>query len=412
MRTQLNRLMLLLAPSACALLLAIACSEAAPAPTARDAAVASSSAPLHLGSRERPLLWTPEEQQSGYANMDRLYPTRAIQRVRAQPRPAFPLPVELRDLTQVKVNDLYSLADFRERYRVAGMLVVSHGKIVYEQYAYGHSPTTRWTSWSIAKSVVALLVGAALKDGYIASLQQSVAAYIPSLAHSAYADVTIQQLLQMRSGVAWTEDYGDTNSDVNRLGDLLRRGGTAVVSYLAKQPRVAPPGQAWHYNSGESHLLGSLLRAAVGDNLSSYLSRKIWSRFAMQDDGYWVLEEEYGAENGSCCFSATLRDYARIGLFALHGGKLPDGSEILPTGYMDEATKAWSDGPGYGYQFWVHDGSYSARGVFGQEIRIYPADEMVVVTHALAKQPGETFDYAGRLFDGIRKALLAPKLVR
>lgn len=389
---------------ACALLLA-ACSQAAPAAKHRDAGASWASPELHLGSRERPLFWSPEEQQSGYANMDRLYPTRAIQRGRATPRPAFPLPVELRDLTQVKVNDLFSIADFRERYRVAGMLVVKHGRIVYEHYAYGHSPTTRWTSWSVAKSVVALLVGAALKDGYIARLDEPVSHYLPRLTGSAYADVTIQQLLQMRSGVAWNEDYSDTNSDVNRLGDLLRRAGTAVVDYLAKQPRVAVAGQLWHYNSGESHLLGSLLRAAVGDNLSSYLSRKIWSRFAMEHDGYWVLEEEYGAENGSCCFSATLRDYARIGLFALHDGKLPDGTEILPAGYMADATKAWSTGPGYGYQFWVNDGSYSARGVFGQEIRVYPADDMVVVTHALAKQPGETFDYSGRLADGIRKAL-------
>ena len=389
----------------CCLLLP-ACTRGEAAPDAAPSPVVGVDA--KLGPADRALSWTPEQQQAGYGHMDKLYPVRAISRTRTEAKPAFPLPVKLRDLSQLKIEGRYSLADFRERYRVAGMLIVSRGQIVYEDYAYGHSSATKWTSWSVAKSIVALLVGTALQDGHIASLDDPASRYLTALADGAYRGVTIRQLMQMRTGVAWNEDYLDPASDVRTMRTPMREGSVAFVRYMSGKARAAEPGTVWNYNTGETYLLGAVLRGAVGNNLSSYLSRTIWSKFAMEDDGYWMLDGEHGDEQSGCCLSATLRDYARLGLFALQQGRLADGTAVLPEGYLQQATQRSQPEAPYGFMWWINQGSYSARGIFGQELRVYPASELVIVTHGLAKLPTESFEYASHLFDGINEALTQP----
>lgn len=340
--------------------------------------------------------------------MDKLYAVRTISRAQREPLAPFPLPEKLRDLSQLQVEDQYSLADFRERYRVAGMLIVKRGQIVYEHYAYGHSAETKWTSWSVAKSVVSLLVGAAIHDGHIGSLDDLASHYLTALAGGPYAGVTLRQLMQMRTGVAWNEDYLDPDSDVRTMRSPMREGSVAFVRFMNGKARVAEPGTVWNYNTGETYLLGAVLRAAVGNNLSSYLSRTIWSRFAMGDDGFWMLDGEHGDEQSGCCLSATLRDYGRLGLFALRRGRLSDGTLVLPEGYLDQATQRSQPDAPYGFMWWINDGSYSARGIFGQELRVYSKSELVIVTHGLAKAPRESFEYANHLFDGIDRALEQP----
>jgi CubicO group peptidase (beta-lactamase class C family) len=391
-----------------------ACSrrEAPPDPASSPVATADASSiaseDLKLGPADRALSWTPEEQQAGYGHMDKLYPVRTIARARREPAAPFPLPEKLRDLSQLKVEGQYTIADFRERFRVAGMLIVKRGQIVYEHYAYGHSPTTKWTSWSVAKSIVSMLVGAAVQDGHIASLDDPASRYLRALADGPYAQVTLRQLMEMRTGVGWSEDYADPTSDVRTMRSPMREGSVAFVRYMNQKSRAAEPGARWNYNTGETYLLGAVLRAAVGNNLSSYLSRTIWSKFAMEDDGFWMLDGEHGDEQSGCCLSATLRDYARLGLFALRRGRLADGTAVLPAGYLDLATqRAQPDAP-YGFMWWINDGSFSARGIFGQELRVYPASELVIVTHGLAATPRESFEYANHLFDGVDQALAMP----
>ena len=168
-----------------------------------------------------------------------------------------------------------------------------------------------------------MLVGAAIKDGYIKDVNDPVTAYLPVLKGTSYDGVTIRQVLQMSSGVAWNEDYTDPKSDVARIGAVAAQGGSlGLVTYMGALPRVVPPGSKFNYNTGETHLIGAIVRAAVGNNLSSYASQKIWSKFAMESNGFWMLADEYGAEHAGCCMSATLRDYGRIGLLALRKGVL------------------------------------------------------------------------------------------
>jgi len=196
---------------------------------------------------------------------------------------------------------------------------------------------------------------------------------------SSYEDSSIRNLLQMASGVAWNEDYADPTSDV-AAADYST---LALYEHLRRKDRVAPPGQVFNYNTAETNLAGTLLRSAIGNNLSSYLQEKIWSPFGMADGASWQLTEPGGGEFGGCCINATLRDYARIGLFALADGQLADGTRVLPAGWMAASTAPSKGYDGYGYFWWLNgDSTYSASGIFGQSIYINPQENVVIAVHS------------------------------
>ena len=167
----------------------------------------------------------------------------------------------------------------------------------------------------VAKSITSLLVGAAVRDGYIESVDEKVVDYLRVFKESAYAGATIRNVLHMASGVAWNEDYVDPQSDVNRAP----WGTLSLQRFLRDKGAIAEPGTVFNYNTAESNLVGTLLRAAIGNNLSTYLSEKIWQPVGMETDAYWTLTEPGGGEFGGCCLSITLRDYARIGLCPARG---------------------------------------------------------------------------------------------
>jgi CubicO group peptidase (beta-lactamase class C family) len=287
--------------------------------------------------------------------------------------------------------------------------VIHNGKIAYEHYALGHTSTSKWTSFSVAKSLTSMLVGAAIKDGYIKDVNDPVTAYLPVLKGTSYEGVTIRQVLQMSSGVGWNEDYTDPKSDVAQIGAVAAQGGSlGLVKYMGALPRVAPPGSKFNYNTGETHLAGAIVRAAVGNNLSSYASQKIWSKFAMESNAFWMLADEYGAEHAGCCLSATLRDYGRIGLLALRKGVLADGTSVLPENWMKDATTPSPSMPGYGYQWWlIGPGDFGARGIFGQSIQIYDPQNIVIVTHSLwpTAQSKENSALRNAFHEAVRDAL-------
>jgi len=195
----------------------------------------------------------------------------------------------------------------------------------------------------------------------------------------------------MSSGVAWNEDYADPESDVNTATwDTL-----SLYEYLRNKPRVAAPGEKFNYNTAETNLAGTLLRSAIGNNLSTYLSEKIWKPLGMGSDANWMLSEVGGGETGGCCISATLRDYGRLGLFALHNGRLADGTQVLPEGWMAESTTPSKGNPGYGYFWWLYaDGTYRASGIFGQAIYINPQENVVIAMHSARAVASNQPDWA------------------
>jgi CubicO group peptidase (beta-lactamase class C family) len=266
---------------------------------------------------------------------------------------------------------------------VAGLLVLHDGRIRLERYALGYDSTKRWTSQSVSKSITSTLVGAALKDGYIKSLDDPVTRYIAGLRGSAYDSVSVRQLLTMTSGVRWSEVYADTASDVWRFyAERPPPGMTRTVSYMRKLPREAPPGTKWVYKTGETHLLGVLVSEATGRPLAQYLSEKIWAAYGMEHDAAWHIDPT-GSELAGCCLHVALRDYARFGQFILDGARI-DGREIVPDGYLDAATSTQVTttipGRGYGYQWWTMGGGrFAAIGIHGQLVHIDPARRLVIV---------------------------------
>ncbi|APG62516.1 serine hydrolase [Sphingorhabdus lutea] len=279
--------------------------------------------------------------------------------------------------------------------RNAGLIIIQGDKIRFEKYALDYNASGRWTSFSVAKSFTSTLVGAAIQDGYIKNVDDKVTDYIPDLKGSVYDDVSVEQLLTMTSGVKWNEDYTDPKSDVALFNEhKADKGVDATVSYMRKLSREAPAGSKWVYKTGETNLIGVLVSEATGKNLSQYLSEKIWAPYGMEQDAFWLLGST-GHEISGCCISASLRDYARFGMFIGEGGVV-NGKSILPNGWLDKATKKQAEigtpGRGYGYQWWTNDdGSFAAQGIFGQGIFIDPARKLVIASNGnwpTANNPG------------------------
>lgn len=347
----------------------------------------------HFGSIDDVLFWTLPQKVAGFRNMDVLTPTRAVE---AGNNP-YPLPRHERDFAGFEFSydgTVRSLDDYVRDYNIAGLLIVKGGEIVYERYELGNSPTTRWISWSVAKSVTSLLIGAAIQDGYIRSVDEKVSDYLPRLRNSSYDDVTIRHLLQMASGVEWNEDYADPEADINTIvWDTL-----SVYEQLRHKPRFAEPGTTFNYNTAETNLAGTLLRAAIGNNLSTYLEHKIWRPYGMEFDASWNLSEPGGGEFGGSSLNATLRDFARIGLFVLDNGRLRDGTQVLPIDWIAESTASSPGFDRYGYLWWLRaEGTLAASGIFGQAIHIDPLNKLVIAQHAAREAASLPEDWAVQL---------------
>jgi len=348
------------------------------------------------------LFWNDRERRVGFKNLDRIYPTRSLP-ASTSPFPLGERPRDLGDLTYTVDAERFTLADFLAHESNVGMIVVQDGDVVLEHYARGNDATTPWVSFSVTKSVTSMLIGAAIRDGFIESVDEPAVHYLPRLRGTAYEGASIEDVLQMSSGVAWNEDYADPESDVALAGGL---NGLELQRYLGELPGEHEPGTVFNYNTGETNLVGEILRSAIGNNASTYLNTKVWQPFGMEHDASWVTSGPGAGELGGCCISATLRDYARIGLFALRGGVLPDGRRVLPADWMQRSTRPSRGSDGYGYLWWLDDGNYAARGIFGQHIRIDPARKLVIALHSNAPAAVDTPYHAhlDAAIDAIRAA--------
>jgi CubicO group peptidase (beta-lactamase class C family) len=329
----------------------------------------------NLPKDQNVLFWTQDQRDAAFRAMDKLVDTHDVKAggpVYALP-PGNPIKLDL------------NVDDYMKSQRNAGLIIVQGGKVRFEKYALGFDSKGRWTSFSVAKSLTSTMIGAAVKDGYIKSLDDKVTAYMPDLKGSAYDDVTVRQLLTMTSGIKWNEDYTDPKSDVALFNTHKAEPGVDVtVSYMRKLTREAPAGSKWVYKTGETNLIGVLVSSATKKTPSDYLSEKVWKPFGMENDAAWMLGST-GHEISGCCFSASLRDFARFGLFILGGGKA-GGKEVLPADWLPSATTKQADigqpGRGYGYQWWTNDdGSFAAQGIFGQGIFIDPKRKLVIASN-------------------------------
>jgi CubicO group peptidase (beta-lactamase class C family) len=331
------------------------------------------------------LFWSVAQRDAAFRAMDRIPLLARWHSVQpgATPRPLPPGP----PLKLALDLDAYLAGQ-----RSAALLVLHKGQLRLERYGLGFDADGRWTSFSVAKSFTSTLVGAALRDGAIKSLDDKVSAYIPQLQGSAYDDVSVRQLLTMTSGVQWSEDYANPQSDVARFNNHQPEPGmSALVSYLRRLPRAAPPGTRWNYSTGETNLIGVLVSQATGQPLAQLLQDKVWQPAGMQAPATWLLSKT-GQEISGCCVQASPRDFARFGQFILEGARASGqpaaaAAAILPPDWLAQATTRQADigqpGRGYGYQWWTYDdGSFTARGIFGQAIFIDPRRQLVIASNA------------------------------
>ncbi len=334
---------------------------------------------LNLPKDRDVLFWTQEQRDLAFRNFDKLAEHHTIQsgfQVKPLPKGA-------------AIDPKLGLDTYMAANRMAGLIVVQDGRVRYENYGLDFDAAGKWTSFSVAKSITSTLVGAAIKDGAIKSLNDKVTQYIPDLRGSAYDDVSVKQLLTMTSGVRWNEDYADPNSDVAKFNNhVAAKGMDVTVSYMRTLPREAPAGSKWVYKTGETNLIGVLVSSATGKELSAYASEKIWRTYGMEADAAWITGSS-GHEISGCCFSASLRDFARFGMFILQEGQAgpnANAMSVLPEGWIAAATTKQADigtpGKGYGYQWWTYDdGSFAAQGIFGQGIFIDPKRKLVIASN-------------------------------
>lgn len=333
-------------------------------------------------------LFSGQEQVENFRAMGTIYPVRVVRRA-SRPSlfargPAIALP---EDFTfDGKTIDTEA---FLKEIETTGLLILKDGKIVFEDYWLGNDATTQSISWSVAKSFVSALVGIAIGEGRIGSIEDPVTKYAPELTGSAYDGVRLKDVLQMSSGARWNEDYSDPESDINRFGRLMVEG-TSLDAFAASLEPERAPGTFNRYNSTDTHVLGLVVRKATGRSLSEYLHDKLWEPVGMEADAFFIVDN-CGVEMAAGGLNAVLRDYARLGQLYLQNGRweakqivpaqwvhdsvTPDAPHLMP-GPRPSALLPW----GYGYQWWVPDdsGAFSAIGIYNQFVFVHPGAGVVI----------------------------------
>jgi len=284
---------------------------------------------------------------------------------------------------------------YLDSHPATGLLVLKDGKVLVERYQYGRQPEHRFTSFSMAKTVVAMAIGIAVSEGKIASVDDPVERYEPALATTAWKGVAIRQVLNMSSGVRFDETYDKPNTDIAALSRTWARQSDSLLATLGRfQDRDAAAGDRFKYISADTQVLAQVLVRAVGRSLADYVSDKLWQPLGAEADAAWITDPQ-GMEAAYCCLSARLRDWGRLGLLLAERGQR-DGQSVIPADWVDAATtvrlrdrhlQPWRATPyfGYGFQTWVfpdHLG-FALLGVRGQSVFVHPRLKLVMVQTAV-----------------------------
>jgi CubicO group peptidase (beta-lactamase class C family) len=363
---------------------------------------------VRLPAAQEMLSWQGEDRVVGLRNTWRLYPGDVFRTGRGRPSPLPHADHSLTDIHYRFAGEVRDLAAYRTHQRVAGLLLLKNGRIALEYYGMGNTERTLWTSRSVGKSVVSTLVGIAIREGRIHSIDDPIVQYLPELKRTAWDGVTLRQLITHTSGIVWNEKYDDPKSDFAALTECEATANSypCIMQLISSRPRRdgIAPGELWSYNTGGAWLVGRVLEQATGMSIARYLETRLWSREPMEREGVWQALEPGRIDMGGHGFNATLRDWGRFGLFVERGGRLHDGTQLLPEGWLKEAT-TWTHARGsvtpetpdgkYGYQWWYNPGepvagdpdgvaavardSCWAAGIYGQAIAIDPVEHVVMV---------------------------------
>lgn len=321
-------------------------------------------------------------------------------------------------------NTPYTLADYLNRQRITGLLVIKNGEVVAEHYRYARTPDARFLSFSIAKSITSLLIGQAVARGEIRSLDERADTYASELAGSAYGATTVRQLLRMSSGLTFTERY-DGQDDIARLsraGAGVLGAGKPIDVLRSVNSRHSAPGEKFVYASAETAVLGRVLAAATGKNLATLTSERLWHPIGAENDAFWRVTAD-GQEQAHGGLSASLRDWGRLGWLLARDGKT-DTEQVIPLDYLLDATDPARQSEafkprqatayfGYGYQFWLMPlkaRTFAMQGIHGQAIYIQPSSGIVLVQtavyeHASGKQGPQPYEEREAFWRGVLQSL-------
>lgn len=332
-------------------------------------------------------LFHADVRVENFQHLERVFPANTIpasNRPHVFPRQIQALPEQYRFMGKKR-----DVADFIARTHTTGLLVLHNGAILHEEYHGGATAESRHTSWSLAKSFVATLIGIALQDGSIRSLDDRVVDYVPDYAGSAWENVRIKDLLHMASGIAFDERYDANFSDIQRVFHDTYLFNTPIDAVVRDYPRAHAPGSRFDYISINTQVLANILRQATGQSLSAYAAQKLWQPLGMQDLAYWNVDVAHGTEIAFCCLNTTLRDYAKLGELYRQQGRWDD-QQLLPAAWVTASTQQQPLAPdsgihagqGYGYHWWIPehaDSEYFANGIWGQSIWVDTLRGIVIV---------------------------------
>ncbi len=272
-----------------------------------------------------------------------------------------------------------------------GLLIIRHDTIYLEYYANQFTEVDHHISWSMSKSVISALIGIAISEGKIKSIEETVTDYLPEFAGTGYDKVRIKDVLQMSSGVGFNEDYGDFNSDINAMGRYFALG-LPMADFAKRLKREREPGTFNLYVSIDTQVLGMILTKATGQSITEYMKEKLWSQIGAESEAYWIIDKS-GMEFAIGGLNATARDYAKLGKLFLDSGRW-QGKQLVPEEWVKASITP--DAPhlmpgkrstalrkdGYGFQWWIPYGredEFNAQGIYGQFIYIDPDKDMVIV---------------------------------
>jgi len=333
----------------------------------------------------------PKYRVGAFTHLDEVFKTRTIRRAAAP----WSFRRSAADINYWHFGDRSSVRAYLARNPVTSLIITKDDCILFEGYQYGRTDTNRFVSQSMAKSITGLLIGIAISEGKIRSVDDTTETYVPGFAGTEYGKTRLRDLLHMSSGVQFGEEE-DNSRDLNRLWRTMVQGnglftrGT-IKSIIQFNKRIAPAGTRFFYASIEPDVLGVVLRYATGKTASAYLEEKVWSQIGTENDASWMLDNE-GFEIGHGFFNAGSRDYARLGRLLAHDGAW-NGKQVVDRQWlMDATTVRASDeyllpgkaGPnlGYGYLLWLLPGTrrqFALIGAYGQAICVDPPSKLVMV---------------------------------
>jgi CubicO group peptidase (beta-lactamase class C family) len=329
--------------------------------------------------------FTQPHAVGAFSAMDKLFPVRTVAAGRTV-QPLLPMP---------SAPDWPFVRRYLDSHPATGLMALKDGRILFEHYQYARHAEHRFTSFSMAKTVVAMAIGVALAEGRIASLDDPVDRYEPALHDSAWKGVTVRHVLQMSSGVRFDETYDRSDTDIARLSrPWTRQQGALLETLQSFRERDGAAGERFKYISADTQVLGHVLARATGRSVAAYVGEKIWAPMGAEADALWVLDAA-GFEAAYCCLSARLRDWARLGQLLLDRGQR-DGRSIIPGDWVDAASGVRAADRhllpgtatryfGYGYQTWIlpEQLGFALLGIRGQAIYVHPQLKLVMVQTAV-----------------------------